>query len=213
MIHLECGSGWCTEQDTPDWDCGGAGSPARLPYPAWSGPQGSPRPPWVPASGPQAGVPLAEVRPDAPPSHRPPIPELTEVRVAQRARKFDPGLGEGRCVGRWDALGPLDGPPQSPPQKGARGGVASVGPPGPGSAGLEWGEGLPATSPLLLTQLCDLTGVWPRPPRGTKAFCPGGRGGREPPPDPFPSPFTFPTAAAAPPRGGGAGRGRGADAG
>lgn len=98
MIHLECGSGWCTAQDTPDGDCGDAGSPACSPCPAGSCPKGSRRPPCVPASYPQARVPLAEVRPDALPSRRSPSRQLAEVCVAQRAWKSDPGLGEGKCV-------------------------------------------------------------------------------------------------------------------
>lgn len=104
MIHLECGSGWCTAQDTPDWDCGDVGSPACSPYPDGSGPKGSRRPPCVAASCPRSRVPLAEVRPDALPPHRPLSPELAEVCVALRFWKFDPGLGEGKCVWIWDAL-------------------------------------------------------------------------------------------------------------
>lgn len=82
MIHLECGSGWCTAQGTPDRDCGDAGSSACSPSPAGSGPKGPRRPPSIPASCPQARVLLAEVRPDALPPHRPLSPELAEVCVA-----------------------------------------------------------------------------------------------------------------------------------
>lgn len=103
MIHLECGSGWCAAQGTPVRDCGDAGSPACLPNPAGSGPKGSRRPPSIPASCPRARVPLAEVRPDALPPQRPLSPELAEVCVAWRAWKSDPGRGEGKCVGSWDA--------------------------------------------------------------------------------------------------------------
>jgi hypothetical protein len=48
MIHLECGSGWCAAQDTPDPDCRDAGSPACSSNPAESGPKGSRRPPSLP---------------------------------------------------------------------------------------------------------------------------------------------------------------------
>lgn len=44
-------------------------------------------------------------------------------------------------------MGPLDGSPQCSPQKGAQGCVVSGGQPGPRGAGLEWGRGVPATSP------------------------------------------------------------------
>lgn len=81
MIHLECGSGWCTAQGTPDRDCGDSGSPACLPNPAGAGPKGSRRPPSTPASCPQARVPQAKVRPDALLPRRPLSPELAEVCV------------------------------------------------------------------------------------------------------------------------------------
>lgn len=103
MIHLECGSGWCAAQGTPVRDCGEAWSPACLPNPARSGPKGSRHPPSIPTSCPRARVPLAEGRPDALPPQRPLSPELAEVCVAWRAWKSDPGRGEGRCVGSWDA--------------------------------------------------------------------------------------------------------------
>lgn len=82
MIHLECGSGWCTAQGTPDRDCGDAGSPACSPNSSGSGHKGSCRPPSLLASCLQAGVQLAEVRPSALPPHRPLSRELAEVCVA-----------------------------------------------------------------------------------------------------------------------------------
>lgn len=81
MIHLECGSGWCTAQGTPDRDCGDAGSPASSPSSAGSGPKGSRRPPSLLASCLQAKVQLAEVRPNARPPHRPRSRGMAEVCV------------------------------------------------------------------------------------------------------------------------------------
>lgn len=73
--------------------------PRLLALPCGSCPKGSRRPPCVPASYPQARVLLAEVRPDALPSHRSPSRELAEVCVAQRAWKSDPGWGRGSVFG------------------------------------------------------------------------------------------------------------------
>lgn len=49
MIHLECGSGWCASQGTPDRDCGDGRSPACSPNPAGLGPQGVPPPTFSPS--------------------------------------------------------------------------------------------------------------------------------------------------------------------
>lgn len=50
MIHLECGSGWCTAQGTPVPDCGDVEGPACSTDRARSGPMGSRRPLSIPAS-------------------------------------------------------------------------------------------------------------------------------------------------------------------
>lgn len=84
MIHLECGSGWCASQGTPDRDCGDVRSPACSSNPVGFGPHGSHRPPSAPASYLWAGVPQAEVCPESLPSLLPLSPLLAEVLVAQQ---------------------------------------------------------------------------------------------------------------------------------
>lgn len=129
--------------------------------------------------------------------------------AAQRAWKFDPGLGEGKRVGSWNALGATGRLSAVSPHKCARLSCLS-GPAGTRARGAGWGRGAPRH---VLTHL---------PSPASQVFGPGrrqeqrlpvreGRGGGEPPPDPFPSPFILPTAAAAPPRGGGAGQSWGAE--
>lgn len=92
-------------------------------------------------------MPLAEVRPDALPSHRPLSPELAEVCVAQRTWKFDPGLGEGKCVwscdelwGHWTDLRCLPG------RKVHKAELFQWAHRDPGAQGLSGDEGFPATS-------------------------------------------------------------------
>lgn len=92
-------------------------------------------------------MPLAEVRPDALPPHRPLSPELAEVCVAQRTWKFDPGLGEGKCVwscdelwGHWTDLRCL------PSRKVHKAELFQWAHRDPGVQGLSGDEELPATS-------------------------------------------------------------------
>lgn len=66
MIHLECGSGWCTAQGTPDQDCGDAGSPAEGPARPALDPRGLARPLLHPASGQGAAGRDAPQRPATP---------------------------------------------------------------------------------------------------------------------------------------------------
>lgn len=190
--------------------------PRLLTPPSRVWPQGVSTTACVPAFCPQARVPLAEVRPDALPSHRPPSPELAEVCVAQRAWKSDPGLGEGKCIWSWDAFwGHWTDLRSLPRRKVHKAELSQWANPDSGVQGWSENEGSPPRPhPPTFAQLCGLTGVWPLPPPGTKAACPGRERGRGTAPRPVPIPFPNapPPAAVAPPRGGGAGQGCGADA-
>ena len=121
MIHLECGSGWCTAQGTPDRDCGDAGSPASSSSSAGSGPKGSRRLPSLLASCLQAKVQLAEMRPQR--SATPSPSEPGDGRGARRVASLEIRSWTGGREVRLElrrTVGPLDGSPQSPPQKGAQ---------------------------------------------------------------------------------------------
>lgn len=73
-IHLDCGSGWCASQGTPDRDCGDGRSAACSPNPAGFGPQGVPPPTFCPSilplgrSTPGRGAPRC---PATPPPFKP----------------------------------------------------------------------------------------------------------------------------------------------
>lgn len=59
--------------------------------------------------------------------------------------------------------------------------------PDPAAQGWSGDEGSPPRPrPTTLAQLCGLTGVWPLPPPGTKAACPGRERGRGTAPRPVP---------------------------
>lgn len=111
MIHLEGCSGWCASQGTPDRDCGYVASPARSPDPAGFGPQGVPLPTFCSSLLPWAGVPPAEVRPDALPSHLPMSPLLAKVccSTANLEIRLWAGGGEVRLEARSYRGTTLDG--------------------------------------------------------------------------------------------------------
>ncbi|XP_049750582.1 collagen alpha-1(I) chain-like [Elephas maximus indicus] len=176
-------------------------SPARRP--AAQGPGSRLQPGFLPSGlGAAAEVPRC---PESPPPSKPSVAEVYEAQLPETRSRT--GGGKVRSELGSTVVGPQDGSAGSR-QEGVWGRLVSAGALGPGGAGLVGrgaaSLGVSATfSPTHPCQLCSLTGVWPPPPPGTKAACPGR--GREAAPRPVPSP-SFPTAAAAPPGGGGAAR-------
>lgn len=135
-------------------------------------------------------VPLAEVRPDALPSHLPWNPLLAKVCVAQQTWKSDSGLGEGKCVWRpgvlWDHTGRFSAfSPENWPQ--------SVLPRGehPDPRVQSWsGHQRLATRPNPSLPSPEASQVSARRRRREqRPPVPEGGGEGKPPPDPFPSRF------------------------
>lgn len=159
-----------------------------MPNPAGFGPQGVRLPTFCSSLLPL--VPLAEVRPDALPSHLPWNPLLAKVCVAQQTWKSDSGLGEGKCVWRpgvlWDHTGRFSAfSPENWPQ--------SVLPRGehPGPRVQSWsGHQRLATRPNPSLPSPEASQVSARRRRREqRPPVPEGGGEGKPPPDPFPSPF------------------------